>query len=52
MIDPVTGWFELAQYDGKKRNLSQTQLKLRSCLDTIDQQKSCMNKDNNLLVAS
>ena len=50
MINIVTGWFEIAQYDEKKRYLSQTWLKLRGCLDTLDQQKSRMTKDQNLLV--
>ena len=37
MINPVTGWSEIAQYDDKNRYISQTYLKLRGYLDTPDQ---------------
>ena len=37
MIDTVTGCFEIAQYDDKKRYLSQTFLKLHRCLYILDQ---------------
>ena len=50
MIDIVTGWFEITRYDDKKRYLSRNWLKLCGCLDTLDQQKSHMTKDHNLLV--
>ena len=49
MIDTVTGWFEITQYNDKR---AQTQLKLRGCMDTLDQCKSHMTKDQNLLVIS
>ena len=49
MINPITGWFEIAQYDNKKRYLLQTQLKLCGFLDILDQYKSRMTKDQNLL---
>ena len=52
MIDPVTGWFEIAQYDDKKRYLSQTELKLHGCRNTLEQYKSSMTKDQNLLITS
>ena len=52
MIYHVTGWFEIAQYDDKSIYLLKTWLKLRHCQDTLDQYKSRMTKDNNLLVTS
>ena len=52
IIDPVTGWFEIMQYDDKNKYQSKNWLKLRGFLDTLDQYKSRMTKDHNLLVTS
>ena len=50
MIDPVTGWFEIAKYEEKGRYQSRTQLKLCGFLGTLDKNKSYMTKERNLLI--
>ena len=52
MIYPVTGWFEIAQYEDKDRYQPQTWLKLRICLDILYQHESRMTKERNVLVTS
>ena len=52
MINSVTRWFEITPYNEKYRYLSQTKLKLRGFIDTLDQWKSRMTKYQNLLVMS
>ena len=44
MIDSVTEWFKITQYNDKK--------KLRVYLDTVYQWKSHMTKDQKLLIMS
>ena len=36
VIDSVTGWFEIAQYEDKEQYQSLTYLKQHECIDTLD----------------
>ena len=45
MIDPVTGWFEIAKYDNK------IVISIADLVEnTLDQYKSRLTKESNLLV--
>ena len=52
MIDPVTEWFEITQYNDKRAISIANLVKLCGCMDTLDQQKSRTTEGQNLLVMS
>ena len=52
MIDTVTEWFEITQYNGKRAISIANLVKLGGCMDTSDQYKSRTTEGQNLLVMS
>ena len=52
ITDPVTGCFEIVQYDDKIAISIVKLLELCGYLYTLYQKKSCMTKDQNLLITS